>query len=247
MASMTCSMYSSSPNAPCSTGMSRALCQSMTCTSWSDSRVRMVGRISVVKCPDMGPTTSTRGWPATEGFSKCSRVANGVRVAGRSAGRRPSAVDRHGCDAECRAVMGRPRVARGCRRPRGRGGDRASGQGAGQRLQCPGGQLGMRPRRARRPAGSTRTRCRAWDPTVLSLTQRATYVTASVTGLVVGRAQNRRRACPRPGRCPRGALEDGLMRSEPAADAGDPRRPPSVRPSRVRAGGGWRPPSPARR
>ena len=83
-ACITCSMYSSRPNRPCSTGMSRALCQSMTNTSWSDSSVRMVGRIRVVKCPDMGPTTSTRGWPETDGFRKCSRVPNGVVSTGRS-------------------------------------------------------------------------------------------------------------------------------------------------------------------
>jgi hypothetical protein len=36
------------------------------------------GPSSVAKCPEIGPTTSVRGWSPTEGLSNCSRVANGV-------------------------------------------------------------------------------------------------------------------------------------------------------------------------
>ncbi len=77
-------MYSSSPKRPAATGMSRALFQSMTCTSWSASSVRTVGRSSVAKCPEIGPTRSTCGWSVTSGLAKCSRLANGVEMVGRT-------------------------------------------------------------------------------------------------------------------------------------------------------------------
>jgi hypothetical protein len=38
----------------------------------------------VAKCPEIGPTTSVRGWSPTEGSSKCIRVANGVDRTGRT-------------------------------------------------------------------------------------------------------------------------------------------------------------------
>ena len=69
---------------PAATGMSRALFQSMTYTSWSVSRVRTVGRSSVEKCPDIGPTSNTCGWFSTSGFAKCRTVANGVVIVGRA-------------------------------------------------------------------------------------------------------------------------------------------------------------------
>jgi hypothetical protein len=62
--------------------MSRALCQSTTNTSWSASRVRTVGRSSVAKCPEIGPTTSTCGWLATSGLEKWRTSANGVDSTG---------------------------------------------------------------------------------------------------------------------------------------------------------------------
>ncbi len=40
------------------------------------------GPSSVAKCPEMGPTSRTRGWPLTDGLAKCSRVANGVDSTG---------------------------------------------------------------------------------------------------------------------------------------------------------------------
>ncbi len=77
-------MYSSSPKRPAATGMSRALFQSMTYTSWSASSVRTVGRSSVAKCPEMGPTSNTCGWSSTSGLAKCRTVANGVETVGRT-------------------------------------------------------------------------------------------------------------------------------------------------------------------
>src|SRR3712207_7164348 len=48
-------------------------------SSWSPSRVRTVGRSSVAKWPDIGPTTSTRGWLLVVGLAKWTRLAKGVR------------------------------------------------------------------------------------------------------------------------------------------------------------------------
>ena len=81
--STTWSTTSSSPNGPCSRPTSRALCQSVTCTSWSGSSVRTVSVSRVAKCPDSGATTSTRGWggaPSGRSLAKRSSVQNGVRV-----------------------------------------------------------------------------------------------------------------------------------------------------------------------
>ena len=55
--STTWSTSSSSPNGPCSSPTSRALCQSVTWTSWSGSMVRTVSVSRVAKCPDSGATT----------------------------------------------------------------------------------------------------------------------------------------------------------------------------------------------
>ena len=43
-----------------------------------------MGRSSVAKCPEMGPTSNTCGWSLTSGLAKCSTLANGVEIAGRT-------------------------------------------------------------------------------------------------------------------------------------------------------------------
>jgi hypothetical protein len=82
--SIRCSMYSSSPKRPAASGTSRALCQSVTWTSWSASIVRAVSRSSVAKWPDIGATSSTRGCGVATSFLKCSSVPNGVTCAASS-------------------------------------------------------------------------------------------------------------------------------------------------------------------
>lgn len=65
------------PNRPALSGTSRALCQSVTYTSWSASSTCTVWRSRVAKCPDIGATSSTRGWRGAPSFLKCSRLPNG--------------------------------------------------------------------------------------------------------------------------------------------------------------------------
>ena len=59
--------------------MSRALCQSVTYTSWSGSSVRTVARSRVEKCPARAATNSTLGWGSlTSSLAKCRRDEKGV-------------------------------------------------------------------------------------------------------------------------------------------------------------------------
>ena len=81
--STTWSTSSSSPNGPCSSPTSRALCQSVMWTSWSGSIVRTVSVSRVAKCPDSGATSSTRGCggaPSGRSLANRSSVQNGVRA-----------------------------------------------------------------------------------------------------------------------------------------------------------------------
>jgi hypothetical protein len=78
MKRMTWLTYSLKPNDPASSGVSRALCQSVMYTSWSASSVRTVGRSNVAKWPDNGATTSTFGCTRSARFSKCNNEPNGV-------------------------------------------------------------------------------------------------------------------------------------------------------------------------
>ena len=76
-------MYSSRPKRPSDSGTSRALCQSVMCTSWSTSMVRTVSISSVAKWPDSGATISTwgRGGSLAAGGSarsKRNKVPNAV-------------------------------------------------------------------------------------------------------------------------------------------------------------------------
>ena len=76
--STRCCTYSSRPKRPAASGTSRALCQSVTCTSWSASMVRTVSRRSVAKWPDIGATKRTRGPRAPWRLRKRRRVPKGV-------------------------------------------------------------------------------------------------------------------------------------------------------------------------
>jgi hypothetical protein len=83
----------------------------------------MVGRMSVVKCPDIGPTTSTGGWPVTDALRKRRSVANGVAVTGSSVtatGRPPTttaSIPYSGRAWVGRALATTSQAARRCRTP----------------------------------------------------------------------------------------------------------------------------------
>ncbi len=75
---MRCSTYSSKPKRPCQMPTSRALAQSVMCTSCSGKSTRTVSRSRVAKWPESGATSSTRGCGGAPSLAKRSRVPKGV-------------------------------------------------------------------------------------------------------------------------------------------------------------------------
>ncbi|HYX93535.1 MAG TPA: hypothetical protein VE823_00590 [Geodermatophilus sp.] len=97
-----------------------------------------MGRSSVAKCPEIGPTTSTCGWPATSGLRKCRTSANGVDSTGSTttSAARPStstvSMPQSGRTCVARASATSRQAARTRRAP----GSPASGAGSASRARA---------------------------------------------------------------------------------------------------------------